>query len=131
MALYNADEFRSSDHDPVVVGLIFDGDGGGDDDSDGDGVIDELDNCPGTVIPELVPTRKLKNNRWALTDDDFVFDTKTRRSRGNNNNRGYTTTDTAGCSCEQIIEAQGLGTGHTKFGCSNGVMRNWVRLVTP
>jgi len=39
--------------------------------------------------------------------------------------------DTAGCSCEQIIDAQGLGNGHTKFGCSIGAMQNWISLVNP
>jgi len=39
--------------------------------------------------------------------------------------------DTGGCSCEQIIEAQHLGKGHEKFGCSLGAMRNWVKLVNP
>jgi len=39
--------------------------------------------------------------------------------------------DTAGCSCEQIIDEVGLGKGHTKFGCSIGAMKNWVRRVSP
>ncbi len=43
--------------------------------------------------------------------------------------RSFTTADTAGCSCEQIIAAQGLGQGHVKFGCSIGVMENWVTLM--
>lgn len=38
--------------------------------------------------------------------------------------------DTAGCSCEQIVEEQGLGLGHRKFGCSVDVMREWVTLMT-
>ena len=42
---------------------------------------------------------------------------------------GVTLFDTAGCSCEQIIERSGLGEGHTKFGCSVGVMKNWVEQV--
>ena len=44
-------------------------------DEDGDGVPDEDDLCPGTVIPESVPTRHLGVNRWALVDDDHHFDT--------------------------------------------------------
>jgi hypothetical protein len=40
--------------------------------------------------------------------------------------RSYDIHDTAGCSCEQIIEEQGLGNGHTQFGCSIGAMDNWV-----
>lgn len=36
--LYNADEFRSSDHDPILIGLFGD--------SDGDGVVDAVDAHP-------------------------------------------------------------------------------------
>jgi hypothetical protein len=42
-----------------------------------------------------------------------------------------TTTDTAGCSCAQIIAALGLGKGHTKHGCSISAMDEWVALVNP
>ncbi|MGI9224875.1 MAG: ExeM/NucH family extracellular endonuclease, partial [Woeseiaceae bacterium] len=122
-ALQNGDEFRSSDHDPLVVGLFHD--------SDGDGVIDLADNCPATVIPESVPTSgELNPNHWALTDNDFDFDTVI-KGKGKGPGRSYSTADTAGCSCEQIIEAQGLGNGHSKHGCSIGVMDDWVELVTP
>ena len=44
-------------------------------DSDGDGVTDDLDMCPGTVIPESVPTNELRTNNFALVDDDRNFDT--------------------------------------------------------
>ena len=121
--LFNPDEFRSSDHDPVLVGLF------GDDDNDG--VFDVVDNCPATAIPESAPTSgQLKPNHWALTDGDFDFDTIT-RGAGNGPMQSYSTFDTAGCSCEQIIEAQGLGKGHSKYGCSISVMDDWVELVTP
>ena len=121
--LYNPDEFRSSDHDPLLVGLFHD--------SDDDGVIDLADNCPATTIPESVPTSgELNPNHWALTDGDFEFDTMT-KGKGKGPNRSYSTADTAGCSCEQIIEAQGLGNGLSKYGCSIGVMDSWVELVTP
>ncbi len=96
-------------------------------DSDNDGVLDNLDVCLGTTIPEGVPTQELGKNRWALVDGDTVFDTNP--PNGNGPKDSFTTTDTAGCSCEQIIEALGLGQGHVKFGCSIGVMRTWVNLV--
>jgi uncharacterized repeat protein (TIGR01451 family) len=96
-------------------------------DDDGDGVPDECgDLCLGTVIPESVPTIRLRPNRYALVDEDLVFD-----SVGNGERFRFTTTDTAGCSCEQIIDAWGLGKGHTKFGCSLGIMRNWIDSVSP
>ena len=88
-----------------------------------------FDFCPDTTIPEAGPTIRLGVNRWALMDGDTDFDTTAPKGKGPR--RSYSTTDTAGCSCDQIIEAQGLGGGHTKFGCSIGVMDNWVELVTP
>ena len=99
-------------------------------DSDGDGVNDPVDFCPGTAIPEAgVPSNILLVNRWALTDGDFDFDTVDPKGKGPS--RSYSTTDTAGCSCEQIIAAQGLGKGHPMFGCSISAMDDWVELVTP
>ena len=111
-------------------------------DSDGDGVCNPgapsggfsgctgSDVCPETVIPESVPTFGLKPYRWALTDDadPLEFDTI---EKGKGPGRSYTTTDTAGCSCEQIIAEQGLGKGHTKHGCSIGAMDGWVGQVSP
>jgi len=96
-------------------------------DSDGDGVNDDVDLCPDTDIPEAVPTVRLGTNRWALVDNDFDFDTTPPKGKGPK--RSYNTTDTGGCSCEQIIAAQGLGNGHTKFGCSISAMDDWVALV--
>jgi len=119
-ALYSPDQFRSSDHDAVVVGLFID--------ADEDGVWDQIDACPGTVIPEPVPTESLGTNRFALVDGNGVFDTTSPRGRGPK--ASFDISDTAGCSCEQIIEAQELGNGHRKFGCSLGEMEEWVELVT-
>jgi predicted extracellular nuclease len=120
-AIYAPDAYRSSDHDTVLVGLFAD--------ADGDGVLDAQDVCPGTSIPEFVPTHDLGVNRWALVDDDNVFDTTL--PNGGGPGLSFDTQDTGGCSCEQIIEALGLGNGHTRFGCSNGAMRTWVDLVNP
>ena len=99
-------------------------------DADGDGVLDYDDYCPGTVIPEGVPTVQLNPNHWALINDDSVFDTLI-KGKGKGPNRSYIIEDTAGCSCAQIIEAQGLGGGHAKHGCSISVMDDWIELVTP
>jgi hypothetical protein len=60
-------------------------------------------------------------------DGDGAFDTVTPKGKGPN--RAYSVEDTAGCSCTQIIEAQGLGAGHVKFGCSISAMDDWVSLV--
>ena len=109
---------RSSDHDGFVLFITKD--------VDGDGVNDDADLCPNTSIPES-PTNGLGTNRFALTDGDFEFDTTD--SKGKGPGRAYSTVDTAGCSCTQIVAAEGLGKGHSKFGCSIGVMDNWVRKV--
>ena len=98
-------------------------------DEDADGVANDDDACPATVLPESVPTVRLETNRFADTDGDGIFDTTTSRGRGPD--KAFDLGDTAGCSCEQIIEAQGLGEGHTKFGCSISAMEEWVFGVTP
>ncbi|MDH3284224.1 MAG: hypothetical protein OEQ13_05750 [Acidobacteriota bacterium] len=97
-------------------------------DEDGDGVLDPDDLCAGTVIPEGVPTHRLGTNRWALVDEDSIFDTT--HPNGNGPGFMFDLEDTAGCSCEQIIEMLGLGIGHTKFGCSNSAMLNWVSMAS-
>jgi predicted extracellular nuclease len=111
---------RSSDHDGLVLFLIKD--------SDGDGVTDNLDVCPGTVIPESAAGVRLVENRFALVDDDRKFDTKP--PRGTGPQVTFDLDATAGCSCEQIVEAQHLGGGHLKFGCSLGAMHNWLEAVS-
>lgn len=111
----------SSDHDGLVLFVTLDG--------DQDGVTDSADLCPGTVIPEMVPTVRLGTLRWALTDGDGNFDTV--RPNGNGPQDSFTIEDTGGCSCEQIIDALDLGKGHTKFGCSLDVMREWSAQATP
>jgi predicted extracellular nuclease len=123
---------RASDHDGLVVYISKD--------EDLDGVPNNLDACPGTVIPESVPTIVLRPNHWALLDEDGQFDTSP--PPGHDPARGairglggpglsFDLGDTAGCSCEQIIAAQELGRGHEKFGCSNSAMLDWVALVNP
>lgn len=102
-----------------------------DPDGDGDGVPDDLDVCPDTVIPERVPTRRLGVNRWALVDGDGIFDTTPPPGGGNGPPVGFAIDDTGGCSCEQIIAALGLGKGHVKNGCSISAMQEWVALANP
>ncbi len=95
-------------------------------DTDGDGVLDYDDVRPATAIPEGVPTVELKPNHWALVDGDFDTVSK---GKGKGPGRSYTIEDTAGCSCEQIIDELALGKGHEKFGCSISAMDEWVGLV--
>ena len=96
-------------------------------DEDEDGIPDDQDECPDTVIPEFVPTKKLGTNRFALVDGDTTFDTKAPKGKGPR--KAFTVEDTAGCSCEQIIEEMGLGKGHKKFGCSISAMEEWIDAV--
>jgi predicted extracellular nuclease len=112
---------RSSDHDGLVVYVLKD--------EDADGVPNDDDYCPATTLPENVPTERLGANRFADTDGDGVFDTTA--PNGNGPGKFYDMGDTAGCSCEQIIAAQGLGDGHTRFGCSISAMENWIWLLNP
>ena len=105
-----------------------DGDGAGDvcdDDADGDSVLDVNDECLFTVS-FTAPSQRLGTNRWADTDGDGVFDTNSRGNTGHSG--GYTIEDTAGCTCAQIIDECGYGTGHERFGCSNSVMDWWTGL---
>ena len=110
---------RSSDHDGLVIFVAAD--------EDADGVPNDIDMCPATMLPEGVPTVSLGVNRFADTDGDGIFDTTSPKGKGPEN--FYDLGATAGCSCEQIIEAQGLGQGHRKFGCSIDAMKNWVSLM--
>ena len=100
-------------------------------DADNDGVTDSFDLCPGTIIPEAgVPSDdEILVNHFALSNHDLMFDTTAPYGRGAGPGRSYTTTDTGGCSCEQIIVEQGLGKGHVKKGCSISAMDDWVALV--
>lgn len=98
-------------------------------DADFDGVCGDADACPGTNLPEAVPTLSLGINRFAEIDGDGVFDTKTRSRR--HTPRSFTIVETAGCSCDQIIAASGLGRGLRKFGCTSDVMNAWISGVGP
>ncbi len=106
---------RASDHDGIVLFINKD--------SDNDSILDGVDMCANTNIPETAPSKGLNPNHFALLDGDIWFDTKKSKS-------SFSLVDTAGCSCEQIVAEQGLGKGHLKHGCSVGVMKNWVEQVT-
>lgn len=98
-------------------------------DTDDDGVPDDFlglaDACPATVMPESGPTSPdgLGNNRWTLDNSDGIFIQAPPQA---GSQHSFTITDTRGCSCEQIIDAAGLGNGHRKNGCSTSAMLNWV-----
>jgi hypothetical protein len=93
-------------------------------DGDGDGLGNACDVCDGTRAPEGVPTVRLNPNHFALVNGDGVFDTTLTPGAGPR--LGFTLDDTAGCSCEQIIDRLGVGQGERKFGCAPGTMRTWI-----
>jgi hypothetical protein len=89
-------------------------------DTDSDGILNGNDLCPGTSVPESIGVGK---NRWVLDGDSsspLVF--KTARPK---TEKVLTIEDTFGCSCEQIILECEYGLGHSKFGCSTGVLERW------
>jgi hypothetical protein len=98
-----------------------------DSDDDGDNVDDNVDQCANTVIPEAAPTSShgLVKNRWALTVEGSTEFTQAPPQQGAM--FSFTTTDTRGCSCAQIVEAQRLGNNHLSRGCSTGVMLVWIK----
>ena len=107
--------------------------------NDCDGVAAFADLCPDTLIPESVPTRPrtLKKNRYALVDGDLIFDTDadTDADSDSDSDSGgggptFTTEDTAGCSCEQILDELGLprrqNRDQRRYGCTLETMNLWV-----
>jgi hypothetical protein len=88
-------------------------------DSDGDGVGNSADLCPGTDLASDAAPEGLKKNRlWSTTSGAFVF--------GDGSDSGVTVTDSGGCSASQIIEAAGLGAGHTRFGISKSALASFI-----
>jgi hypothetical protein len=93
-----------------------------DSDDDDDGVDDGDDVCPNTSEEAPTSSNGLNRNRWALLiGNDF---TQAPPQEGSVFN--FTTTDTRGCSCSEIVEAAGLGNNHLRRGCSTSAMLNWI-----
>lgn len=115
--------------DPNSLSPDFDGDGEPDcldADDDNDSVADAApDLCPGTVIPESVPTssRGLKRNRWTLESPDGYF---TQAPPQAGRLFEFTIADTRGCSCEQIIGDSSPRHGLKRYGCTTGILLEWV-----
>lgn len=100
----------------------FDGDGIGDacdPDIDGDTVANGNDDCAFTELPDE-PTIRLRGARFAALEDG-TFDSGRNRLDGK-----YTLEDTHGCSATQIIEIEGLGRGHTRFGISRSALKAFI-----
>ncbi len=127
-------------------------------DGDGDGVADDVDNCPGTAnadqadfdgdalgdacdpdddgdgVPDVIDRCPASD----LAGDTAPAHQRKNRMWSNDNGvflfgdgspTGVTVTHTGGCSATQVIEAVGLGRGHEKFGISKGAMRHYLRSI--
>lgn len=88
-----------------------------DSDADLDSVPDEVDECPGTVLPDLATVQPGRHRYLANASGEFEVDGQPSE---------WTVSDTRGCSATQIIEAAGLGDGHRRFGISHGELSGWV-----
>jgi hypothetical protein len=108
-------------------------------DEDGDGICDPDDFCLGSVADDPI---RLGVNRFANIivggDPDF-FETN-KRGRAD---KTFTTEETQGCTCAQIVEDLPLndeeqakldagGTlrdGHEDFGCSSSIIEDWLAFL--
>ena len=76
----------------------------------------------------------LQTNRFALIDGDAIFDTV--KPKGKGPGITYTTEDTRGCSCEQILDKlhsmypdiYGSMIGQWQYGCSKSIMDEFIEL---
>ena len=91
-------------------------------------VLIDDDKCALTVKPEVVPSELLRPEHYAMTDDDNVFETNTGSEADPViEDSSYTTVDTYGCSCDQILFCKpGENGGEYKFGCTSGTMSVWT-----
>ena len=96
-------------------------------DADQDMICGDVDICPSTVLPEIVPTKRLGTNRFANTNQDIAFETTPPNGKGPQ--KSFNMEDTLGCSCGQIIDILALGNGHVKFGCSISAMEDFIILT--
>jgi len=92
-------------------------------DTDSDGVGNSRDYCPNT-LPDRAPTVSLKPNHYVDQDGDGVFETVLKGKTLN-----LTKKDTRGCGCDQIIAIMSLGDGHTKHGCSQGAISDFLDFI--
>lgn len=97
-------------------------------DDDGDGVPNVADRCPDSMLDgiSLNPNQYGQNS---IIDGQFDFySTFGPFEVGPNDDQSvvYDIVDTEGCTCAQIIEALGIGKGHSKKGCSPGIMQEFT-----
>jgi hypothetical protein len=93
-------------------------------DTDGDGVVLRDDLCLGThLASDGAPDGQKTNRLWSNEAGMFVF------GDADSTSSGITSEDTGGCSASQVIEAAGLGAGHTKFGISQSAIEAYLASI--
>lgn len=97
-----------------------------DPDDDNDFVDDDADLCPATPIPDGAPgsAEELGKNRWSLLSNTDGAFTQGPPQAGSQN--AFTTSDTGGCNCEQIVNVAGLGKNHLQKGCTTSALLDWI-----
>jgi hypothetical protein len=118
------DQYTMQTYEFSVFALYEDGD------LDDDGVRNEVDLCPDTVLPEDVPFIELNPNHWAVGESGD-FETASSLGGGNGSSMSFTLQDTHGCSCEQILSHQGRARGQFNYGCATGTMLSWIQNNAP
>jgi hypothetical protein len=105
---------------------VSDADGGPDPDTDtdGDGVLDSVDLCPGTVLPDVFPKYDEDKGRYRA-DAAGLLTSATKSSPA------YRIDQTGGCSAMQIIEEMGLGKGQLERGLTRGELESWIGSLAP
>jgi len=101
-----------------------------DHDFDDDGVLNEIDKCPGTG-PDTYEAG-LGTNRWMWNGEGWVTNSPAEKNgKAVGPNVGFTIADTFGCSCTQILDSMSktLGEdfqGHYNFMCSKSIIEDWI-----
>jgi hypothetical protein len=94
-------------------------------DEDPDGVCGTDDMCPGTSISNEVKSTYLKKNSYVASGrlsatNGFSFKSTS------TSNYAYTTKDTGGCTCSQIIAKCGYNQVYLQYGCPKEMMDAWT-----
>ena len=96
-------------------------------DTDGDGALDTLDVCPATAVPEGVPTAGLARYRYALMDRSGLGSGEPTEFTTSPARFAYTTADTEGCSCEQILElTENTRRSERQRGCARSTLESFI-----
>lgn len=105
----------------------------GNDDTDGDGIMDSVDMCAGTIVDK--PGQDWGVNRYLWIGEGFF--TVLQASGGDKNKifSEFSMAQTKGCSCLDIIKQTNTGkqaiedTNDYKNGCTKGTVDGWIRNV--